>query len=127
MNMEHWEAFKKACNRAYRNQVDESLIGTRGRMSDHINDVAEHGRVVVHIWQMDCDCASWDSFQNLPAHVRCVNDYIDRAYYAAEGQMRVSVIRPSEEPEPEDIPRSRDHAMEAFENGHPYSIQLGDM
>ena len=120
------DAMKKTLRKVCRGSRDESVIAVRARALAHINEVQEHGRVVVHIWQMDCDCASWDSFENLPAKMKVIEDYIDRAYYGAEGPVRVSVISPSEEPEDEDKPRSRDHALEAFEDGHPYSIRLGD-
>ena len=118
--------FKQLCRKVCRGAKDESAIGERGRMAEYIASHAENGQVALHVWQMDCDCASWDSFRKYPASVRIIAREIDDIYYGAEGSVRIQIIKPSEIPEPEEQPRPRDYALEAFEDGHPYSIHLGD-
>jgi len=115
---------RQAISRAIRNsdRSDTSNIARRARLVDRIQENTEDGQVALHIWQMDCDCASWEQYKILPAIPVAVNRYIDRLYYDAEGPVRISFILPSETDEP--LAPPRDHALEAFEDGHPHVVHV---
>lgn len=85
-----------------------------------VNACAENGKVAVNYSGMDCDCAQFSGSVVLPALPVAVRHYIDDALKWADGLLSHRVERPSERARP----WSRDLAMEAFENGHPYSIHI---
>lgn len=70
---------------------------------------------------MDCDCASSDSIRLYPAHaVRRIEREIDRLYECAEGPVRWHLCEPEKAAGFKST--RRDHALEAFEDGHPHYV-----
>jgi hypothetical protein len=101
---------------------DESTVAQRARLATSVAECAVGGYVAVSIDQMDCDCSRWTSSTILPAITIVVHEHIDRLYYDAEGPVYgVYITAPKDR-----VTRAgRDLALEAFENGHPYSIRNG--
>lgn len=99
---------------------DESRIGQRALLARKIELVARNGWVGFNTHQMDCDCASWSHFENIPASVAAVDREIDRLYANAEGPASFWLSEPDSLPE--GSYNERDHALEAFENGHPHVV-----
>lgn len=84
-------------------------------------ELAEDGKLAV-VWSgRDCDCVAYSgSVSIVDANWRAVVAHIDQAYEWADGPCYYGFERPSVA---EDIEHeSRDLALEAFEDGHPYSI-----
>lgn len=96
-----------------RKRATVELIAARNR----------NGHIYVYVWQMDCDCASWDSMYCMPATYEAFDKFCDGIYENAEG--RVSIHISTQEEYRKFRPSSRDHALEAFEDGHPHSVHVG--
>ena len=101
-------------------QHDESVIGNRARLARRIKKYAVNGLIGFNTAQMDCDCVSFSSFENLPAYPVFVEHAIDRLYQNAEGPVSYGLTQPNKR-KPGTYGH-RDLALEAFENGHPHSI-----
>lgn len=101
----------------FRPHVDE-----RTAIAESIARHAEGGKVALEVWQMDCDCASWTAYDVHPAHVMLIVQKVDDIYRYAEGPVRWRIISPSDIPSPDERPASRDHVLEAYEDGHPHSV-----
>lgn len=114
------KSLRRTIRRICKDSRDESTIGTRSRMMEALQSKAENGQVAIYVWQMDCDCSSWSYHDVLPAKVFAIDQYIDQVYANAEGEVRWYFVKPSEVPEKEEP--SRDHLLEAFEDGHPHYI-----
>ena len=69
---------------------------------------------------MDCDCFKSRTVSHVPTPtVVAAWQMIERAYEGAEGPTSAYFAKPSAEPEGY---ASADLALEAFEDGHPYSV-----
>lgn len=100
-------------------QGDDELAW-RAATAARIAELAEDGRVAVVYWGMDCDCSRWDDrVRILPARLREVMRWVDDYDRGAEGPQGWRLSRPSEAPTRS---RSRDLALEAFEDGHPHIV-----
>ncbi len=102
-------------NGAYVDPLDE-----KARIINYLNWCNEDGKIAVFTSGMDCDHFSWDNcyHEDFIAPIHWWHrrlDYFD----GAEGPVQMSFGRPSISPE---YSGSRDLALEAHENGHPYSI-----
>ena len=94
----------------------------RQERNDYVQRFAENGRVVLEVWQMDCDCSSWTSYGECLASAIAVEAEMDKVYQYAEGPVRFTLIKPSDRPD--QPPEPRDHALEAFEDGHPHVVYV---
>ncbi len=103
---------------------DASLIGTRGKLAIEIYDKAVDGRVAINIDQMDCDCCRWTSSFVTPALPFAIERRLNDIYSDAEGPIYGLWFSA---PEDKAHYKSRDLAMEAFEDGHPHSISAADV
>tara|TARA_B100001964_G_scaffold156765_1_gene172198 strand:+ start:152 stop:583 length:432 start_codon:yes stop_codon:yes gene_type:complete len=79
------------------------------------------GAVYFHKWEMDCDCASSDTAHKFTSYRQWLRFKYDRELNA-EGPVRIMQISADEYEKFK--PSSRDHALEAFEDGHPHSIHI---
>ena len=113
---------KRIVRKAFRGQKDESGIAARAILFSALQGKAEDGKVAMYIWQMDCDCASWSYHEIVPASVQFIEGYLDEIYANAEGRVSWHLVKPSEVPAKE--APSRDHALEAYEDGHPHVVYL---
>ncbi len=92
----------------------------KAQLIGRIKECNQGGKVQVGYWQMDCDCASWEGGITVPATVVHVNRAIEGLYDGAEGPVRWWITTPDDK-----IARnSRDHALEAFEDGHAHSVYI---
>jgi hypothetical protein len=82
----------------------------------------ENGQIALCSWSRDCDMCEGTYRVVLKADAKAVDNYIQRDLENAEGPMRHWLQRPSDPFEH----TFRDRALEAYENGHPYRITLGD-
>lgn len=82
---------------------------------------AENGQVAIVVGGMDCDCVRYEGHvYRAPATVKDVEAAIEDLYYYAEGPIHWEIMKPSEAAQ---VKReSRDLIMEAFENGHAWSV-----
>ena len=86
-----------------------------------IRECTENGKVAVVEGGMDCDCVRYEGRVHIfDADPKLFWDQLDRMYYNAEGPIHWSIFRPSAVEEVQYS--SRDLALEAFENGHPYHV-----
>ena len=84
------------------------------------------GAVYFHKWEMDCDCASWTSLHKFTSYRQWLRFKYDRELNA-EGPVRIMQISPDDYEScmsNASILLTRDHALEAFEDGHPHSIHI---
>jgi hypothetical protein len=80
--------------------------------------LAEGQHVAIWIWERDCDCVE-GTRRRLIRPTRAAYDRMaESLLYQAEGPISWSIHRPSEPFEP----YSRDRVLEAFEDGHPWSV-----
>lgn len=83
--------------------------------------VRKVGKVAIHESGMDCDgCSYWGGIHWIAPSVYAYERLWATTSEWADGPFNLSII-PADEPLPER--GSRDLGMEAFENGHPYSIR----
>ena len=101
-------------------EATEKRQARQGMIRD-IAEMAEGGKVALVNSGMDCDCSRWQNRVSMvKATVADVDRWVDDFYNNAEGPQSCYIERPS-------VARklqasSRDLALEAFEDGHPYSI-----
>ena len=93
-------------------------LADRARLAGRIALHAQDGEVLLVVRQMDCDCAEWTSASVLPASVLVVQRAIDATYDNAEGRVSWWLASPDEHIERDE----RDHALEAYEEGHPHVV-----
>lgn len=94
---------------------------TEMKISDLLREKAENGQVLLVTSGMDCDCVRYSGCTRLvPADLQGFLQALDKVYYSAEGPMQWYIASPSEQSEIHY--ESRDLALEAFEDGHPYAI-----
>tara|TARA_R100001369_G_scaffold12797_2_gene26967 strand:+ start:700 stop:1206 length:507 start_codon:yes stop_codon:yes gene_type:complete len=87
----------------------------------YIDKHEENGKVAIVSGGMDCDHTRWDDDVDiLDANIVSVNQWEQRFYDGAEGQQWWSLETMAYANSLS--PSSRDLAMEAFEDGHPYNI-----
>ena len=84
-----------------------------------IADCLEDGQICRVESGMDCDCVQFthSSLIDNPTPVALLASEEDSTYWA-DGPLGIGYCRPSERPES----RSRDLALEAFEDGHPHIV-----
>ena len=93
----------------------------RATILRQVVEYAENGKIAMVNSGMDCDCSRWEnSVSVIRATVKSVDKWVNDFYSSAEGPQSYRLERPS-------VARtlqhsSRDLALEAFEDGHPYSI-----
>jgi hypothetical protein len=108
-----------ALDTIYRDRLDELTQARIARLGflAQLKACTEHGMVRVLCWQRDCDCSEgWHSYL---VEARHAMQRIERDREGAEGPMSHHFARPSQVHR---LPASRDRALEAFENGHPWSV-----
>lgn len=97
----------------------------RIRRQSLIRAIAQHaegGKVAVIESGMDCDGSQYSGYRHLiDANVRAFDSLRRRLGESADGPFYLDIAAPSEDVEYS----SRDLALEAFENGHPYSLRSG--
>jgi len=76
--------------------------------------------VGIEVWQRDCDCAEWTSFDVIKADVKVMEKYVNDLYANAEGPLSFRWRRPRDRKSFRS--QRRDRVMEAFENGNNYSV-----
>lgn len=87
-----------------------------------IKSVAEHGEVAVVESGMDCDCVQYSGHVTITtADVRAVEDHIAERLAWADGPINFRLMKPSEARGL--VARSRDLALEAYENGHQHVVR----
>lgn len=78
--------------------------------------------IIVRIWQRDCDHCEGDSLQAIPAGRRFLMELENEVRMGAEGPWSLTVLTV------EDVknfqPCFRDHILEAYEDGHEWSVAL---
>lgn len=83
---------------------------------------AQEGLIGFYQWSMDCDGASGDSLTLVAAVPIEIEARINSLYDNAEGPVRWDITYPAEVEEFEAT--HRDHALEAFEDGHPHVLYI---
>lgn len=96
----------------------QDFLDEKAELAKVIAKYAEDELVAIVVWQMDCDCSSWTSKIVVQATVTHVNKVLADVYDGAEGPVRWHIDRPSVVVQR----NSRDHALEAHEDGHAYSV-----
>ena len=88
------------------------------RIIDAIAKYECDGRVLLCDRFMDCDCASSTSSREIPANYYAYIRAVEDIYSAAEGPGTTWLDYPGNIPESD----FRDHALEAYEDGHPHVV-----
>lgn len=84
-----------------------------------IAELAVNGKVAIWESGRDCDCVSYSGYRCLiDANVKAFDELYEHTAEWADGPFHLWVESPERQPEH----HSRDLALEAFEDGHPYSI-----
>lgn len=80
-----------------------------------------YGRIMAYrYWSRDCDCAESEVLVLLPADEDRIDAYMAGEYENAEGPLSFEALSLAEAREFRSS--RRDRALEAYEDGHPYSI-----
>lgn len=99
----------------------EDVLANKANARAYIDSKAQDGKLAIHVWQMDCDCASWDYLKVVPANsLVAIEAFMNDVYDNAEGPVRISYCSPDACKDFKS--ESRDHALEAFEDGHPHYV-----
>lgn len=93
-------------------------LADKAALAATVAKYAKDGEIALVIWQMDCDCSSWTSKTVVPATLVAIGRALSNVYDGAEGPVRWHVASPDVKVER----NSRDHALEAFEEGHPHAV-----
>ena len=110
-------------NLLLRDSLEEQHAATQRRLNMHrrITECDEGGMVALIESGMDCDGVRYAGRVHLvPATWQAVVAREDEIYKWADGPCNLYIERPSVADEVEY--QSRDLALEAFEDGHPYSL-----
>lgn len=127
-----FQAFIYETMPAGRVKAIHGTINARAEKAAEIAEHAENGMLHFHVWQRDCDHASWNSVSKCPANVSAYNAYLDDLYEYAEGPVRVTMISAKEynafgRKDRKGVTKSdrneRDYILEAYEDGHPHSVR----
>ena len=84
----------------------------------------DNGKVAIHIWQMDCDCSSWTTKEEIEPTLEAwyaLREDI-HSYYDGPRGPTFHVMTPQEAAGFE--AEQRDHALEAVEDGHPHVVYI---
>ena len=107
--------------RGFLSEAQDARI-RRMTMIRQVKEFAERGKIAMVNSGMDCDCSRWENAHSIiPATVEAVDKWVDDFYANAEGPQSYHLERPSVAKQLQHS--SRDLALEAFEDGHPYSIR----
>lgn len=104
----------------------EATEARRARQDLHerIAECEENGMVVVIESGMDCDCVQYDGRKHpIPATVQAFDKLAQSIGEWADGVFTLSIVSPSEAREISY--RSRDRALEAYEDGHSHIVYMG--
>lgn len=106
-------------DRLYRDRLDDLHRATQRAVQWNRDrkTLQEDGRIRVNVWSRDCDCV--EGWHTYVVPVADLNRRIEQDLAYADGPMSHSLARPSEVPQ---FPRPRDRILEAFEDGHPWSV-----
>jgi len=106
--------------RGFLSEAQDARI-RRMTMIRQVKEFAESGKIAMVNSGMDCDCSRWEnSVSIIRATVKSVDKWVNDFYANAEGPQSCRLERPSVARKLQHS--SRDLALEAFEDGHPYSI-----
>lgn len=121
MPRDSWRRFWQAARKngfAYEMRSNDPLAA-KLPVKEQIEAAAQDGKVQIVVDQMDCDCVRWTSSSEVDANLMAVMRHYDRIFNDAEGPVYgVSIVKPEVKVEY----RSRDLALEAFEEGHPHVV-----
>ena len=100
-------------------------INERAALGKRIAECAKDGKVTVEESGRDCDCVQYSGkLHRIDAHIMAFLKLERDIHDWADGPFSLSVIAPAEEKRTRF--RSRDLALEAYENGHPHHIIVGN-
>ncbi len=101
-------------------------INQKAALAARLAAVQENGIVAMIRSGMDCDCSQYRRVAHMPVPVSLDRFLRDEAKHEEwlDGPESTYFARPSEEPEDY---RSRDLALEAYEDGHPSVVYLGNL
>jgi len=111
------------CRTVYRDREQDAHFNTQLRVHyiRIIKECQEDGHVSVVSGGMDCDCVQYEGHvRTVPATVDAVDAAIEDLSINAEGPIHWEVMAPSKACNVKQT--SRDLALEAFEDGHPWII-----
>jgi hypothetical protein len=98
-----------------------ALLGRAGVIEPRFVPFAEHGKIAVVEEGRDCDGVQYSGHVRIiDATLAAFNELEDRLNKWADGPFHLSLMLPSEAAKVE--AQSRDRTLEAFEDGHPWSI-----
>ena len=95
----------------------QARTASRREWLHQVQTLQEDGHIRVIVWQRDCDHC--EGYHTYIVPVASLEDRINKDFAAAEGPMHHTLARPSDQP---NLPASRDRILEAFEDGHPWSV-----
>lgn len=122
-----WQTFFSTCRKNGRNPMDffqprkEDPLQARARLAAEIRKFAVDGQVCLNTDDMDCDCVRGTGWFLVPANVPAVERAIEHYYDGLEGPCYGCWLS---SPADHVARYSRDLALEAFEDGHPWSIHV---
>lgn len=99
---------------------DQDPLLARARLHDHIQGLAEDGRVGVITTSTDCDHCTTSHGAVVSAHALTLEKLEREALEWAEGPTSFRLVRPSFLDDFE--PQFRDRIAEAHENGRPHCV-----
>jgi hypothetical protein len=101
-------------------------INERAWLADTFQAKAENGMVAIVREGMDCDCTQYRTVVHIPVPLSVFafqkGEEDHREWL--DGPESMWIAKPSEEPRGH---KSRDRALEAYEDGHPHVVYYGDI
>jgi hypothetical protein len=101
-------------------------INERAELAAQFRDKAEDGMVAIVRSGMDCDCTQYRTAVHIPVPLSVFafqkGEEDHREWL--DGPESMWIAKPSDEPR---MRKSRDRALEAYEDGHPHVVYYGDI
>ena len=114
---------KKLWRRSFKdNRCFSDRLQNRLDLKNHITQSTEDGKIALLFDSIDCDAVKMSSTHHV--NKMTVMAFIlkrNQMYEWAEGPSYLEIGKPSDN---EEYSTQRDLALEAYENGHPYSIRM---
>ena len=115
-----WKKITRSLDRVSDNYNVHWNINNRVKLKRVLDNNSEDGMIAMIDTGMDCDCVSWRGVYHMPTpSVSKVVLLENEQQEYAEGPCSLNWGKPSEHSTGR---QTRDHIMEAHENGHPHVI-----
>lgn len=119
-----WKRIYKIIRRSYRYNPLDDRLAEREQLAKELRDANEDGLTCIVYSGIDCDCSAFVHAYVVesPTVIAFELDR-EKSFDYADGPLSIAVCKPSERP----ASRSRDLALEAYEDGHSHCVYFSSV